>query len=152
MLHIFQSTSSSQSSDWPKYCLIFMDAISVREQSSIWSIGWVQISKNSLITSVICLIASPVIHTDETGMKVGKAKFWLHVVSTKTLTLYGIFSEERSRRNRMHSVCYPYFFGIAVHDFWESYLKYPCKHAYYNAHILRELTRVEEETHQQWAC
>jgi transposase len=45
----------------------------------------------------------------------------------------------------------PSFFGIAVHDFWESYLNYPCKHAYCNAHILRELSRVEEEKHQKWA-
>ncbi len=37
------------------------------------------------------LINSPVIHTDETGMKVGKTKYWLHVVSTNNLTLYGIF-------------------------------------------------------------
>ncbi|PWR69871.1 IS66 family transposase [Methanospirillum stamsii] len=96
------------------------------------------------------LIASSVIHTDETGMKVGKVKFWLHVVSTKTLTLYGIF-QRRGREGIDELGVLPSFFGIAVHDFWESYLKYPCKHAYCNAHILRELTRVEEETHQQWA-
>lgn len=96
------------------------------------------------------LITSPVIHTDETGMKVGKAKFWLHVVSTKTLTLYGIF-QKRGREGIDALGVLPLFFGIAVHDFWESYSKYPCKHAYCNAHILRELTRVEEETRQQWA-
>ena len=83
-------------------------------------------------------------------MKVGKAKFWLHVVSTKTLTLYGIF-QKRGREGIDALGVLPVFFGIAVHDFWESYLRYPCKHAYCNAQILRELTRVEEETHQQWA-
>lgn len=36
------------------------------------------------------LIDSPVIHTDETGMKIGKKKFWLHLASTKLLTLYDI--------------------------------------------------------------
>ncbi len=96
------------------------------------------------------LIASPVIHTDETGMKVGTSNFWLHVVSTKTLTFYGIF-QKRGREGIEALGVLPSFVGIAVHDFWESYLKYPCTHAYCNAHILRELTRVEEETHQPWA-
>jgi len=96
------------------------------------------------------LIESPVIHTDETGMKVGKKKYWLHLASTQFLTLYGIF------RSRGHAGIealgvLPNYFGIAIHDFWESYSKYPCKHAYCNAHIIRELTRVEEETNQQWA-
>ncbi|MBN1166430.1 MAG: transposase [Methanospirillaceae archaeon] len=40
--------------------------------------------------------------------------------------------------------------GIAIHDFYDSYHKYPCSHAYCNAHILRELKRVEEET--KMAC
>ena len=34
------------------------------------------------------LIDSPVTHTDETGMKIGKKMFWLHLASTKLLTLY----------------------------------------------------------------
>jgi hypothetical protein len=95
------------------------------------------------------LIDSPVIHTDETGMKVGKAKFWLHVVSTKNLILYAAFFQKRGREGINSLGVLPSFFGIAVHDFWESYLKSPCKHAYCIAHILRELTRVEEETDQQ---
>ena len=96
------------------------------------------------------LINSPVIHTDETGMKVGKKKFWLHVASTKLLTLYGIF-ESRGHDGVEALGVLPKFFGIAVHDFWDSYHKYSCGHAYCNAHILRELKRVEEETKQNWA-
>lgn len=42
----------------------------------------------------VLLIVSPVIHNDETGMKVVKARFWLHVVSAKKWTLYGIFRRE----------------------------------------------------------
>lgn len=37
------------------------------------------------------LIESPFINTDETGMKVGKKRFQLHVTSIKLLTLFGIF-------------------------------------------------------------
>ena len=96
------------------------------------------------------LIASPVINTDETGMKVGKKKYWLHLVSTSLLTLYGIF-ESRGHAGIEALGVLPRYLGIAVHDFWDSYSKYPCSHAYCNAHILRELKRVEEETKQNWA-
>lgn len=96
------------------------------------------------------LIESPVVHTDETGMKVGKKKSWLHVASTKLLTLYGIFGSRGHAGIEALGVL-PHYFGIAVHDFWDSYHKYPCNHAYCNAHILRELKRVEEETKQDWA-
>ena len=96
------------------------------------------------------LIDSPVIHTDETGMKVGKQRFWLHLASTKLLTLYGIYGSRGHAGIEALGVL-PRYFGIAVHDFWDSYHKYPCGHAYCNAHILRELKRVEEETKQTWA-
>lgn len=62
------------------------------------------------------LIASPVIHTDETGMKVGKVKYWLHVVSTQILTLYGIFQKKDHIGIDTLGVL-PSFFGVAVHDF-----------------------------------
>jgi transposase len=45
----------------------------------------------------------------------------------------------------------PNFMGTAVHDFWGPYLNFSCKHAFCNAHILRELTRVDDETGLQWA-
>lgn len=96
------------------------------------------------------LVESPVIHTDETGMKVGIMKYWLHVASTKFLTLYGIFGSRGHAGIEALGVL-PHYFGVAVHDFWDSYHKYPCSHAYCNAHILRELKRVEEETKQEWA-
>jgi len=45
----------------------------------------------------------------------------------------------------------PEFQGVAVHDFWASYLGYDCDHALCNAHLLRELTFVWEECRQKWA-
>ena len=96
------------------------------------------------------LITSPVVNTDEMGVKVGKRKFWLHVASTNLLTLYGIF-ESRGHAGIKALGVLPQYFGIAVHDFWDSYFRYPCNHGYCNAHILRELKRVEEETKQNWA-
>lgn len=96
------------------------------------------------------LINSSVIHTDETGTKIGKKKSWLHVACTKFLTLYGIF-QNRGKKGIDALGVLPNYLGIVVHDFWNPYLWYLCLHAYCNAHIIRELTRVEEETGQQWA-
>ena len=45
----------------------------------------------------------------------------------------------------------PDFKGRAVHDFWDSYLKYDCDHAFCNAHLLRELVFLWEEHAQAWA-
>lgn len=96
------------------------------------------------------LIELPVIHSDETGSKVGKKKCWLYVASTILLTLYGIFTSRGHKGVKALGVL-PHYFGVAVHDFWDAYHKYPCSHAYCNAHILRELKRVEEETNLKWA-
>ena len=53
----------------------------------------------------------------------------------------------------MHSAAgvLPEFNGRAVHDFWDSYLKYDCDHAFCNAHLLRELIFLWEEQKQAWA-
>ena len=45
----------------------------------------------------------------------------------------------------------PDFRGRAVHDFWDSYLKYDYNHAFCNAHLLRELIFLWEEQDQKWA-
>lgn len=103
-----------------------------------------------IVTTKFLLISSLVVHFDETGTKVGKLKRWLHVACTPILTLYGIFSSRGKEAMDLFGIL-PFFHGIAVHDFWGSYPKYPCVHAFCNAHILRELTRVEDETGQQWA-
>jgi transposase len=45
----------------------------------------------------------------------------------------------------------PGFEGIAVHDFRESYWGYPCRHTLCNAHLLRGLIGIKENTGQGWA-
>ncbi len=105
--------------------------------------GFIEIVKNLLINS-------PVIHNDETGAKKGKEKRWLHVACTPLLTLYGVFSSRGKEAIDALGIL-PNYFGVVIHDFWGPYINYPCKHAYCNAHIIRELTRVDDETGQQWA-
>lgn len=87
---------------------------------------------------------------DETGMRATGSLHWLHVVSTEWLTWY--FAHRKRGRDAMDAAgVLPEFNGRAVHDFWESYLKYDCDHAFCNAHLLRELIFLWEQQNQVWA-
>jgi transposase len=96
------------------------------------------------------LIASPVIHCDETGMKVEGKRHWLHVVSNDKYTCY-LVHQKRGSEAMDYMEILPEFKGIAVHDGWKSYDNYECDHALCNAHLQRELTGIEENYKQQWA-
>ena len=87
---------------------------------------------------------------DETGVRAIGSLHWLHTVSTPLLTWY--FAHKRRGREAMDvASILPTFRGRAVHDFWKSYLKYDCKHAFCNAHLMRELIFLDEEQKQKWA-
>jgi transposase len=87
---------------------------------------------------------------DETGMRAVGSLHWLHTVSTRFLTWY--YAHKRRGRAALDAAAIlPDFRGRAIHDFWDSYLKYDCGHAFCNAHLLRELIFLWEEQHQQWA-
>ncbi len=91
----------------------------------------------------------PIIHNDETGVRVEGKLHWLHVTCTSQWTHYSI-QKKRGTEGINEIGILPDFKGISVHDFWKPYLSYPCTHSFCGAHILRELKRVEEETKQQW--
>jgi len=96
------------------------------------------------------LTEAPVLHVDETGMRVTGIRQWLHVASTEFLTWYG---HHRKRGNQatddMHIL--PRFKGTMVHDFWAPYFRYPSRHALCNAHLLRELRGISENYQQSWS-
>jgi transposase len=92
----------------------------------------------------------PVVHFDESSMRVGRTPHWLHTASTHTLSWYG--AHPRRGREALESFgILPGFTGVAVHDGWRPYVYYDCEHALCNAHHLRELVFVLESTGQQWA-
>ena len=81
---------------------------------------------------------SEVVGFDETGMRAVGSLHWLHTASTGVLTW--LFPHKRRGSAAMDAAgVLPKFTGVAVHDFWESYLRYGCGHAFCNAHLLREL-------------
>lgn len=96
------------------------------------------------------IIESPVVNFDETGLYSEGKRKWLHSSSTPLLTYY--FVHNRRGKEAMDAAgILPQFLGTAEHDFWTPYSNYPCKHAFCNAHNLRDLTFVWEEDKAEWA-
>ncbi|MFM0166754.1 IS66 family transposase [Paraburkholderia sediminicola] len=92
----------------------------------------------------------PVVHFDESSMRVGRTPHWLHLASTRTLSWYGAHRRRGSEALDSFGIL-PGFTGVAVHDGWRPYAAYECEHALCNAHHLRELVFVVESTQQPWA-
>jgi transposase len=85
-----------------------------------------------------------VAHCDETGLRVDKKTKWAHVFSNEMYT-YLTLSDKRGRKGMDEAGILPYFKGIAMHDCWSSYWKYPeVVHAVCCAHLLRELKGMQE--------
>jgi len=80
----------------------------------------------------------PIIHNDETGVRVEGKLHWLHVTCTSHWTHYSI-QKKRGTEGINEIGILPDFKGISVHDFWNPYLSYPCSHSFCCAHILRKL-------------
>ncbi|HEX6122137.1 MAG TPA: IS66 family transposase [Ktedonobacterales bacterium] len=98
---------------------------------------------------------APVLHHDETGLRVAEADGprleWTHVTCTKDLTHYARHAARGAAALDAIGIL-PGYTGTSMHDGWTSYRHYrTCRHALCNAHHLRELTFVAEELHQPWA-
>ncbi len=96
------------------------------------------------------LLKVRVLHQDETGMRVGKDGWWVHVCATEHLTHYGA-NASRGRKGMDTIGIAPLYKGISVHDALPSYHGYRFTEAFCNVHHLRDLTFIEEELKQEWA-
>ena len=98
------------------------------------------------------LIAAPVVHFDESGMRVAERLRWLHVASTEKLTHYHVHDKRGQIGMRAGDIL-PHYKGVAVHDYWRSYLKFSdCQHSFCNVHHLRDLCFIVEQYDQAWAA
>ena len=105
-----------------------------------------------LVAVTAGLIASPVVHFDETGARIAGRLGWVHSASTGTLTRY--LAHRRRGREAMEQMgVLAGFTGVACHDGWSPYATYTDSvHALCNAHHLRELDYVATEMGQPWAA
>ena len=97
------------------------------------------------------LRTAPVVHADETGLRVEAVLAWVHSVSTTDLTLYHLDQKRGSAAMDAMGVV-EHLHGVLVHDGWMPYRTYDnVTHALCNAHHLRELEAVAEIEGQSWA-
>jgi transposase len=90
-----------------------------------------------------------VVHVDETGQRVAGRTEWVHVISTTFLT----FDAHHAKRGREAIDAIDLlvgFKGRRVHDAWAPYLQLPGFYALCNAHLLRELIGLHEDTRRLW--
>jgi len=97
------------------------------------------------------LADAPVVHFDETGLRVDGTLAWVHSASTDTLTQVTVHPRRGIVAMQAAGVL-PALDGVAVHDGWKPYRHYDrdpatgrgVLHGLCNAHHLRELTAVTE--------
>jgi len=96
------------------------------------------------------LIFEPVVHFDETGIRIEESLHWLHSAGSEKYTYY--FPHKKRGKKAMDEMgILPFFRGVAVHDHWDSYYRFlHCLHGLCNSHHLRELLFYEEQN-REWA-
>jgi transposase len=96
------------------------------------------------------LLKSPILHVDETGARVARRTWWVHVASNSKYTLVSVH-DKRGKEGSATGGVLPVYSGVAIHDCWKPYFGFEkCKHALCCAHLLRELNALIEGG-QNWA-
>ena len=97
------------------------------------------------------LLASRILHFDETGMRCEKKLRWVHVASSQLATLYTIHAK-RGQEAMDEAGILTLFQGVGIHDHWFPYFAYEqITHGLCNTHHLRELTFIHEQDKEDWA-
>lgn len=95
------------------------------------------------------LRGAPLVHADESGLRVDSKLHWLHIAASQTHTWYGLHARRGMEAIEAHGIL-PKRTAVLVHDCWSPYWQLDCLHALCNAHLLRELVYVKELTTENW--
>ncbi len=97
------------------------------------------------------ILAMPVLHVDETSLRVDNKNHWIHVCSSGEITLK--FLHPKRGREAIDALgVIPRYGGVVIHDCWASYLAYDqCDHGLCGSHLLRELTFIVDANGYAWA-
>ena len=94
---------------------------------------------------------SPVLHVDETSLRVDKQNHWIHVYASGDITLKRLH-RRRGKEAIEKIAIIPDYGGVIIHDCWASYLSYHhCGHGLCGSHLLRELTFIVDSNAYVWA-
>ncbi len=97
------------------------------------------------------LIQASALHVDESGLRVARRLYWLHVASTDFLTFFGVHGNRGTEAMDALGIL-PFFRSWLIHDHWKPYYKYEALHALCNQHLLRELKFLFEQCGELWAA
>ena len=96
------------------------------------------------------LLTRPALHADETGIRVNKKNWWLHVTSDGVLT-FKFLHRKRGREAIDSFGIIPFYAGTLIHDRWTAYFAYKlCKHQVWGSHLLRDLTFIVDSNNYRW--
>ena len=103
------------------------------------------------LSAIERLLTQPVMHVDETSLRVNKHNHWIHVCSGGDITVK-FLHDKRGQEAIEAAGVIPRYGGVIIHDCWASYLAYEhCGHGLCGAHLLRELTFIVEADGYAWA-
>ena len=89
-------------------------------------------------------------HADESPIRVNGKKGYLHVFCNKAVTLL-YYHKNRGMKAVDEKGLLKAFNGTLIHDCFSMYFNYGKNHAICNAHLMRELTFIEEKYNLTWA-
>ena len=97
------------------------------------------------------LLDMPVLHVDETSLRVDRKNYWIHVCAGGPITVKGLHRNRGCEAINTLGII-PRYGGLIVHDCWKPYFTYTqCKHQLCGAHLLRELQAVTDSNGYPWA-
>lgn len=103
------------------------------------------------MTAIDSLLKLPAMHVDETGLRVDKKNYWIHVYAGGDITLKCLHRKRGTEAVEAINII-PRYKGTIIHDCWCSYFNYEnCRHGLCGSHLVRELTGIIEANGYQWA-